>query len=79
MTTDTRDDDPIYRQRLLEGWLPLAQEASLRFGWGLEAAALEALILAAAPALRAARSALEARSILWVVYARGAAGGRPQG
>lgn len=58
------------RQRLLEGWLPLAQDANAQFGWGLDAAALEALILSAAPALHEAHTALQARAMLWGSYQR---------
>ncbi|NTU78493.1 MAG: hypothetical protein HGA45_03680 [Chloroflexales bacterium] len=61
---------PGEHQRLLEGWLPLAQEADERYGWGLTATALEGMILAAAPRLRGAQSALEARAILWFAYQR---------
>jgi len=56
------------RQRLLEGWLPLAQEANIQYGWALDAPALEAMILQAAPALAQAHSSFEARAILWVTY-----------
>ena len=51
--------------RLLESWLPLAQAANERDGWGLDAATLEGLILAAAPALAGAESLVEAHAILW--------------
>jgi hypothetical protein len=70
MISDDISPDPGRHQRLLEGWLPLAQEASARYGWGLDAPALQALILAAAPALSDARSAFEATAILWATYAR---------
>lgn len=70
MRIDDAPRDPGLRQRLLEGWLPLAQESSLRYGWGLDAPALEALILTAAPALAAARSTLDAAAILWATHAR---------
>jgi hypothetical protein len=55
-------------QRLLEGWLPLAQESNAMYSWGLDAPALEALILAAAPILLDAQSALEAKALLWRAY-----------
>ncbi len=58
------------QQRLLEGWLPLAQEANLRYGWELDAASLETLILDAAPALQHVRSTFEAYAILWSSYSR---------
>lgn len=61
---------PSAEQRLLEGWLPLAMEASARYGWGLEAPALEALIRRAAPQLNDAPSALAAYAILWAAYTR---------
>jgi hypothetical protein len=54
--------------RLLEGWLPLAQDANERYDWHLNASALEALILAAAPRLGLTRNTLEARAILWSTY-----------
>lgn len=60
--------DHTAQQRLLEGWLPLAQEANLRYGWGLDAAGLEALILGAAPPLQHVRSTFEAYAILWSSY-----------
>lgn len=70
MSRDEPAGDAARRQRLLEVWLPLAREASLRYGWDLEPPALEALVIAAAPALGQARSAFEACAILWVTYAR---------
>lgn len=63
-------EDPGQRQRLLEGWLPLAQEANQGYGWELDAAALEGLIISAAPALSLAHSSFEAYAILWGVYSR---------
>jgi hypothetical protein len=63
-------EDTGQRQRLLEGWLPLAQEANQGYGWDLDAAALEGLIISAASALGQARSSLEACAILWGVYTR---------
>lgn len=68
MTGEELERDPGLRQRILEGWLPLAQEASASYGWDLEAAALEALILSAAPALRQARTVFEARAMLRGAY-----------
>ncbi|NNJ11952.1 hypothetical protein EKD04_016585 [Chloroflexales bacterium ZM16-3] len=62
---------PTEQQRLLEGWLPLAQDANQRYGWQLNAPALEALVLAAAPTLLHASSALAARAILWRAYYKG--------
>ena len=63
--------DEARRQRLLEGWLPLAQEASAHYGWELGPIALEELVLAAAADLGHARSALAACAILWATYTRG--------
>ncbi len=63
-------EDAVQRQRLLEGWLPLAQEANRRYGWDLDAVALEHLVISAAPSLALARSAFEACAILWGVHAR---------
>lgn len=71
MTSFDATHDRSTRQRLLEGWLPLAQEVSERYGWGLDGPALEALILAAGPGLRRAPSALAACAILWATYTRG--------
>ena len=60
----------LEQQRLLEGWLPLAQDANGQYGWALDGPGLEALILRAAPALEAARTTLEARAMLWSTYYR---------
>lgn len=56
------------RLRLLEGWLPLAEEASRLYGWGLDPPDLEALVLKAAPGLVCSRTMLEARLSLWFAY-----------
>jgi hypothetical protein len=56
------------QQRLLEGWLPLAEEASRHYGWNLDPTGLEVLVLRAAPELACSRTALEARLSLWVTY-----------
>ncbi|NNJ13111.1 hypothetical protein EKD04_022560 [Chloroflexales bacterium ZM16-3] len=56
------------QQRLIEGWLPLAQDANQQYGWQLDGPALEALIIAAAPTLVQAPSALAARASLWHVH-----------
>ena len=58
------------RQRLLEGWLPMAQDANQQYGWQLDGPALEALIIFAAPALAKAQSPLAARAVLWQAYHR---------
>jgi hypothetical protein len=54
--------------RLLECWLPLAQEISERHSWGYDAFALEALILTAAPALTEVVAAPEAHGICWYYH-----------
>lgn len=51
--------------RILEIWLPLAQQENMVQKWGYDAAGLEALILASVPALRQAQTVLSARYILW--------------
>ena len=55
-------------QRMLVGLLPLAEEASRLYGWKLNPAELEALVLPAAPGLSYSRTALEARLSLWATY-----------
>jgi hypothetical protein len=60
--------DATLRLRLLECWLPLAQAINERHGWGYAAAALEALVVSAAPALALAISAAEAHGILWYYH-----------
>lgn len=57
--------DPAAQLRLLECWLPLAQQINERYGWSHDARALEALILAAVPALAQAQNTVEAHAILW--------------
>ena len=52
------------RLRLLECWLPLAQELRAAEGWADDAHGLQALLLLAAPALALAHSTSEARAIL---------------
>lgn len=61
---------PGGRLRLLEGWLPLAEEASRQYGWDLDPAGLEALVLRASPGLVSSRTVLEARLSLWAAYQR---------
>lgn len=65
-------DEPLgtERQRLIEGWLPLAQDANQQYGWQLDGPTLEALIIAAAPSLADTQSALAARAVLWQVFLR---------
>jgi hypothetical protein len=55
--------------RLLECWLPLAQELNTTLGWGADAAALESLIARAAPALHMATTADHARAFLMLYHA----------
>ena len=55
--------------RLLECWLPLAQELNEAQGWGDDTAALETLVLAATPALAAALDTTAARVILMLYHA----------
>lgn len=59
---------PDEHLRFLESWLPLAEEASRLYGWNLDPAGLEALILQAAPGLGQSRTILEARLSLWATY-----------
>lgn len=56
--------------RLLESWLPFAQEANQWYGWNYTAPALESLIVMAAPDLLKAQSPGEARVILWQHHMR---------
>jgi hypothetical protein len=65
-TTTQRDT----QLRLIECWLPLAQEANILYGWGYDAASLERLITSAADALERATNSVEARGILWYYHAR---------
>lgn len=66
--TDHPPDDAA-QLRLLECWLPLAQELNQAQGWGDATPALEALIRAAAPVLAGAPSLDAARAILIVYHA----------
>jgi len=66
MTLD--DHTETRRQRLVEGWLPLAQDANQQYGWQLDGPALEVLIITAAPALAEAQSTFAARAVFWQVY-----------
>lgn len=63
------------RRRVVEGWLPLAQEANRAYAWNLPAPDLEALILAAAPALEYVCSSFAACAVLWAFAQRRSAGG----
>lgn len=55
-------------QRVLEGWLPFAQDTNQLYGWQLDGPSLEALIIVAAPALMQSRTLLAARAVLWQRY-----------
>lgn len=57
--------DQTIKLRLLESWLPLAQELNMSHEWDCNATELESLVLAAAPALAQSHTLLEARVILW--------------
>ncbi|KPV53409.1 hypothetical protein SE17_09860, partial [Kouleothrix aurantiaca] len=57
--------DATQRQRLLECWLPLAQQVLAGRGINSTPAQLEALVLAAASELALADSASGARAVLW--------------
>jgi hypothetical protein len=58
------------RLRLLECWLPPAQQLNQDLGWGYDARGIEALILAAADDLAQTDSATTARAVLWRQYLR---------
>lgn len=60
--------DETARLRLLECWLPLAQEANRLYGWGCTSPDLEHLIIRAAPRLNQAHNVLQAHGILWHQY-----------
>ena len=62
--------DATTRQRLLECWLPFAQQINQDLGWGYNAPDLEALILAAASDLAQTNSATTARAVLWRQHLR---------
>jgi hypothetical protein len=55
--------------RLLECWMPLAQELNQTEKWGDDSAALERLIRLAAPVLTAVDHVQSARAILMVYHA----------
>lgn len=63
-----RAETRLEQQRLLEGWLPLAEQTSRLYGWGLDPTALEALVLRAARGLSHSRTVLEAQYSLWFTY-----------
>jgi len=51
--------------RILECWLPLAQDLNEYYEWGYDISKLEALIVAAWPALAVVPTPLAARAVLW--------------
>ncbi|HMO59311.1 MAG TPA: hypothetical protein PKA05_20175 [Roseiflexaceae bacterium] len=57
--------DPVTRQRLIESWLPLVQEANSEYGWGYTARELEEFILEYAADLGQADNVALARAIVW--------------
>lgn len=67
MSVSGQEGDDILR--LLECWLPLAQELNESQGWGDDARSLELLILAARPALRCVSRLDAARAVLMVYHA----------
>jgi hypothetical protein len=62
--------DDARRQRLLECWLPLAQQVMQDLGATYTPAELEALILTAAGDLAETDSATTARAVLWRQHLR---------
>ena len=62
--------DQERRQRLLECWLPLAQQVMQDIGAIYTPEELEALILAAAAELAETDSATTARAVLWTQHLR---------
>ncbi|KPV53314.1 hypothetical protein SE17_10330 [Kouleothrix aurantiaca] len=67
---DEHGADLTQRQRLLECWLPLAQQVLADCGIRATPAQLEALVLAAASELTMADSASGARAVLWAQHRR---------
>ena len=68
MTSD--DHTAARRPRLVEGWLPLAQDVNQQYRLQLDGPKLEALIMTAAPALAEVQSTFGARAVVWQVYHR---------
>jgi hypothetical protein len=62
--------DTAIRLRLLECWLPLAQQLNQDLEWRRTPTELEALILAAATDLAQTDSATTARAVLWQQHLR---------
>jgi hypothetical protein len=65
-----QDTDPILRLRLLECWMPLAQQFNYDLGWSYAPRDLEMLIIDAASDLTHTDSAVTARAILWREHLR---------
>lgn len=65
MIPGTGYEDTMVLLRLLECWLPLAQEANQVCGWGYDAASLEALVLSAVPSLHQSHNRVTALAVLW--------------
>jgi hypothetical protein len=61
---------PRDRLRLLECWLPLAQQLNQDLGWERNPADLEALIFAAAVELAQTDCATTARALFWRPHLR---------
>jgi len=57
--------EPDNRLRMLECWLPLAQEMNRTCGWGYEPPTIERLLLTALPDLSRTRTIFAARAVLW--------------
>lgn len=54
--------------RLIECWLPLAQQANIVYKWGYDTRQLEKLIQQASSDLGKVYTTLEAQAILWHYY-----------
>lgn len=59
-------DDPTTRLRLVETWLPLAQELNQRYGWNDDGSSLEQLIVDSMAALALCTSVDEAHLVLFI-------------
>lgn len=64
----TVSTEPAVSVRILESWLPLAQQENVAQGWGYTPQALEQLIVRALPTLQQARTTQQARFALWLVH-----------
>ncbi len=65
-----QDTDPTLRLRLIECWMPLAQQFNYDLAWSYAPHDLETLIIDAAPDLAHTDSAVTARAILWRQHLR---------